>query len=84
MTEEQKKIIEELEKVRWELFRNLANLDEKIEHIKDVLEYIHDKECAKASVQLARGNRNKKIHIRHWDELDVKEQQLWQKLIESI
>lgn len=84
MSEEQKKIIEELEKVRLELFRLTANLDGRIDSVNRMLDTNSTDEYKKLFVANARENRNAAIRVFNWSELEKKEQELWQKLLETF
>lgn len=85
MTNETKKELEELEQVRLELFRCVANLDERIIQARMAIdEYSADSEYTKFHIKVDRAHRNSMIKVSEWDKLKEREEVAWQKLLDSI
>lgn len=81
MSDETKKLIEDLKAIRLELFRSAANLDETITQIEIC---IH-KEKNADFVRMVVGSMREDISKCHnWEQLNELEKETWTKLIESI
>ena len=78
---DRKELLEKLKQVRLELFRSAADLDVTIQGIEYELSTYSDEEEIPGYIRAAAEFRDKKVHVKGWDELYKLEQGVWQQLI---
>lgn len=84
MYDETIKLIEELERVRLELFRSTASLDYCIEDIRFMLNSSENPNFIKQYIKGRLELRNNVVQVSGWDRLNEKEKEIIQKLNDSI
>lgn len=75
---DRKELLEQLRKIQMELFRSAADLDVVIQGIEYELSTYSDEEEIQWYIRAAAEFRDKKVHVKGWDELYKLEEGVWQ------
>lgn len=87
MSDETKKLIEELKVIRLELFRSAASLDGFIAQLDNDLDKLDGRagpDYVKTKVRWLQVHREDEIRVLEYDKLISKEKEIWQKIIDSL
>lgn len=84
MSDETKKLIEDLKAIRLELFRSAANLDLAIEQIEISMHKENKNDFIRMVAKGMRDQREMTSVHHNWEHLNELEKETWAKLIESI
>lgn len=84
MSDETKKLIEDLKAIRLELFRSAANLDDTIAQLETGIHKEMDADSIRTMVYAVCNWRRTARDFRDWKKLDELENETWLKLIDSV
>lgn len=84
MSEETKKMIEELKAIRLELFRSAASLDKSIGDIEHFVGDPGGVKIAAVGIAYTAQYRMEQVRVYEWDKLKERETEAWRKLLDSI
>ena len=82
MTDETKKLIEELKGIVLDLYRNAGDLDQWIQHLEsEAADKETDPMVLKIYIQTIRRYRTEIKHNKRFSSLDAREESVWERLI---